>query len=261
VANGNTWTLRLWSHGTLEGSANAKSGLLTVAVPATSDCAFQADVTELPASGQRFPYSGNRATVPGCGPAATIAGHIYLCDATGAPTTTEVPGGTLASTGPQTVGSHGNPLGPMTVGAGTYTMSATSPDTYVFVICGGTATVATTGTTATEPVTVPSGGAGVGTFYVVLAAPTGSLGGGTNPGSPTGVTSSNGPPTSPGTSGPVKVARPSATRVGSSAHLAFTGLDTRPLLLSGVLALAFGTLATGVSRRRRRQRAPAHSRS
>jgi hypothetical protein len=42
-----------------------------------------------------------------------------------------------------------------------------------------------------------------------------------------------------------------ATAVGSSA-LAFTGMDPAPLLLTGLVALALGTLTLAVARLRRR---------
>jgi hypothetical protein len=133
-------------------------------------------------------------------------------------------------------------------------MTAAAPTGYVFVVCGGTSTVDTSGVTASEPVTVPAGGAGYGTFYVVLAAPTGSLGGGGSPGGGT-TSSGNGPPTSPGSSGqpstPVANTRTAPTKV-SSTHLAFTGMNTEPLLLVGLLLLALGALATAGSRLRRR---------
>jgi hypothetical protein len=250
----NTFTLRLWSHGTVEGTASGTSGMLKVPVPVTSDCAFQADVSVLPAGGgPPFFYSGSRATVPGCGPPSTIAGHIFLCSTTGSPTTTEVTGGTLTSTGPQNLPSQANPLTDTTVTSGTYTMAATSPATYVFVPCGSPAIIAASGTDATESVVVPSGGHGVGSFYVVLAAPTGSLGGGSGPGS--GLGNGGGPATNPGGPGTptvISASKPSATNTNSSA-LAFTGLDTGPLLLSGLLLLLLGAGATGLSRARRRQ--------
>ncbi len=249
-----TWTLRLWSHGTLEGSANATSGMLTVAVPATSDCAFQADVSVLPVGGVRFYYSGARATVPGCGPVhQSIAGDIFLCSAAGAQTTTEQTGGTLAATGPQTVASQANPLAPTQVPSGSYTMTATPPSGFELVACGGAATVETSGNTASEPVTVPAGGAGVGAFYVVAQAPAGSLSGGSGP--PGGLGSGSGSPTSPGTSGPgtstaPHKSTPAVVKV-SSPKLAFTGLNVGPLVLIGILALVLGSLATVTSRRRR----------
>ncbi len=246
-----TWTLNLWSHTVLEGSDHATSGVLIVAVPATSDCTFQADVTVVPVDGTRFFYSGKRATVPGCGPPQTIGGHIFLCSASGGPTTSEISGGTLAASGPQTVGAQANPLGPIHVATGNYTMAATSPSGYVFVPCGGSATIGSTGASASELVDVPAGGTGVGSFYVVLA-PTGSLGGG---GSPGGSGPNVGPSTSPGTPGPTssltKQSHP-VTRVRSGS-LAFTGMNPGPLLLSGLLALVLGTLATATSRVRKRR--------
>src|SRR5579859_4782262 len=102
----------------------------------------------------------------------TIAGHIYDCTG-GTATTTEVPGGTLGAGGPQSVATQGNPLTPTQVVAGTYTMSAGSPSGYQLVVCGSTATV-TSPSTATESVNVPSGGAGVGIFYVTKITPLGT---------------------------------------------------------------------------------------
>ena len=100
----------------------------------------------------------------------TIAGHIFDCTG-GTATTTEVPGGTLGATGPQTVPTQSNPLNPTSVAAGTYTMTATSPPGFQLVACNGT-----TGS-STQSVTVPSGGTGVGIFYVskipTAACPTG----------------------------------------------------------------------------------------
>jgi hypothetical protein len=93
----------------------------------------------------------------------TIAGHIYLCN-NGTKTTTEVPGGTLAASGPQTIAARPNPLGPTSVVAGTYTMTETNPSGYVLASACGT-------TSSTQSVNVPSGGAGVGIFYVTKAPP------------------------------------------------------------------------------------------
>ena len=96
----------------------------------------------------------------------TIAGHIYLCT-NGTPTTTEESGGTLAASGPSTLSATPNPLAPTGVNAGGYTMTATAPPGYQLVVCGGSSTPNSSGSSATESVTVPSGGAGVGIFYVV----------------------------------------------------------------------------------------------
>jgi hypothetical protein len=96
----------------------------------------------------------------------TVAGHIYDCTG-GYPTTTEVLGGTLGATGPQTVTNQPDPLNPTAAVPGVYTMSAGAPAGYQFVTCGGTATIgAPPRSTATESVSVPPGGVGVGTFYV-----------------------------------------------------------------------------------------------
>ncbi len=248
-----TWTLKLWSHGNLEGSDSGTSGTLTVAVPTTPDCLFQADVSVAPVGGKSSYYSGVRATVPGCGPPPTIAGDIYLCSGTGAQTTTEITGGMLAVTGPRTLPSQANPLLPTAVSSGSYTMGAGSPSGYVFVVCNGSASVSTTGFTATQTVVVPAGGAGFGAFYVVKAAPVGSLSGGSGPPPPN---SGGGPATSPGTPHPVSTvthhSQPAgATKVGSSS-LAFTGMNTGPLLVVGFLALMLGGLVSLISRARRR---------
>jgi uncharacterized repeat protein (TIGR01451 family) len=101
----------------------------------------------------------------------SIAGHIYLCDRT-QPTATEVPGGTLDSTGPVTLRSSPNPLPSTAVAPGGYVLTATSPPGYVLVTCGGSSTPSSVGSTATEGVNVPAGGSGVGIFYVTNGAPT-----------------------------------------------------------------------------------------
>ena len=105
------------------------------------------------------------------GPHQTIAGHIYLCNNAN-PTTTEQSGGTLAASGPTPVSATPNPLAPTNVGAGGYTMTATAPAGYQLVVCGGSSTPNASGSSATEPVTVPSGGAGLGIFYVVPVSQT-----------------------------------------------------------------------------------------
>jgi uncharacterized repeat protein (TIGR01451 family) len=116
------------------------------------------------------PASPPHASPPAPPTVQTIAGHIYLCDSTH-PTTTEVPGGTLASTGPQTLGSSPNPLVSTKVASGGYTMTATPPPDYLLVVCGGSSTPASAGNAATEGVAVPAGGSGVGIFYVTNSAP------------------------------------------------------------------------------------------
>lgn len=100
----------------------------------------------------------------------SIAAHIYLCTNT-IPSATEVPGGTLATTGPQTLGASPNPLPSTEVAPGGYVVTATPPPGYVLVTCGGTSSPVSGGTTATEAVAVPAGGSGVGIFYVTNSAP------------------------------------------------------------------------------------------
>ncbi len=97
-------------------------------------------------------------------PTGTLSGHIYLCSGA-TPTTTEESGGTLGATGPQSVSATPNPLGPSTVEAGTYTMTATAPMNYQLSACGSTTN------SATQTVAVPQGGAGGGVFYVTPLSP------------------------------------------------------------------------------------------
>jgi uncharacterized repeat protein (TIGR01451 family) len=109
---------------------------------------------------------------PSCGAPVqteTIGGQIYLCSS-GNPTTTSVPGGKLAATGPQDVSAVADPMAPTSVPAGSYSMTATAPPGYTLVACRGSAEPAADGLTATEAVAVPAGGNGEGTFYA--AAPT-----------------------------------------------------------------------------------------
>jgi hypothetical protein len=243
VVNGDSWRLQLWSSGTLDGKDIATSGTLIVPVPATASCQFQADVTVAGPNSQTYwYYSSARATVPGCGPPSTIAGHIYLCAATGAPTTTEIPAGTLAVTGPQTISPQPNPLSPTTVPAGSYTMTAGAPSGYMLVPCGGSAVVGSSGSTASESVVVPPGGSAVGIFYATaVAVPTAPSGVSTAPPAPSTTTSTK-PPS----------AKPAALRQVSASSLAFTGMDMGGVVLVGILLLGLGTVATIVSRRLRR---------
>ncbi|MHB8682485.1 MAG: DUF7507 domain-containing protein [Acidimicrobiales bacterium] len=94
-----------------------------------------------------------------------LSGHIYLC-VNGVPTATEVPGGTLAATGPVNLSAISNPLAPQSVPVGTYTVGATAPATYAFVSCGGAATIGAPPTTASTSVNVPVNGTGTAIFYV-----------------------------------------------------------------------------------------------
>lgn len=163
-------------------------------------------------------------------PVQTIAGHIYLCNDSN-PTTTEESGGSLSATGPQTVSSSPNPLAPTDVNAGGYTMTATAPSGYLLVACGGTSTPSGSGTSATEPVTVPSGGAGVGVFYVTPITPAITSGGGGTAANPDPV-----PPVTPSAVTPTPVT-PSAAAPAAST-LAFTGASlATELKWAGILVL------------------------
>jgi hypothetical protein len=271
VGSTSTWTLRLWTHGTMQGSESGTSGTLTVAVPATADCTFQADVSVVPLGGHSTYYSGSRTTVAGCGPLPTIAGDIYLCTVSGG-TTTEVPGGTLAVAGPKDLPTQPNPLAPTPVPDGTYTMTATTPPGYVLVGCGGSATVAASGATATEVVTAElgdtglgtnaprtvNGAVGVGIFYVTPTT-TGAGGGAGSAGGLIlpGISAQTSPQTGlrslqtvAPSSASSQAAVPATAASGSA--LAFTGMNTEPLLLLGFLALASGGFCIAVSRVRRR---------
>jgi hypothetical protein len=271
VGSTSTWTLRLWTHGTLQGSDSGTSGTLTMAVPATGDCTFQADVSVVPLGGHSTYYSGSRTTVAGCGPLPTIAGDIYLCTVSGG-TTTEVAGGTLAVAGPKDLPTQPNPLAPTPVPDGTYTMTATTPSGYVLVACGGSATVAPSGATATEVVTAElgdtglgmnaprtvNGAVGVGIFYVTpittgAGGGAGSAGGVVLPGisaQTSAQTSVRAHPTAAASSASSQGAVPATAASGSA--LAFTGMNAEPLLLLGFLALASGGFCIAVSRVRRR---------
>jgi uncharacterized repeat protein (TIGR01451 family) len=103
----------------------------------------------------------------------TIAGNIYEC-VNGAVSTTLASATGAALSAPTTPPVSGTNTIPATdVAAGTFTMSATAPTGDVFVACGVATppTIAGGGLSATQPVIVPSGGAGVGNFYVVTDAP------------------------------------------------------------------------------------------
>ena len=172
----------------------------------------------------------------------TIAGHIYLCDAD-AGTTTEVSGGTLAASGPTTVPATANPLAPTSVGAGGYTMTASTPKGYTLVTCGGSSTPDGSGSSATEPVTVPSGGAGVGIFYVVAVVTS------------TAVTS---PPTSAiALSPPAPPATATQTSSPPAPALAFTGAPLSQEWVVGAAAALLGMGLMVMARYRRRK--PRHA--
>jgi hypothetical protein len=69
-----TFTLKLWTlphPSTLVGQTSGTSGTLTLPVPQTSNCRFQADVRFLPAGGIEKFFSGKISIVPGCGQSGT----------------------------------------------------------------------------------------------------------------------------------------------------------------------------------------------
>ena len=175
----------------------------------------------------------------------TIAGHIYLCT-NSAPTTTEQSGGTLAASGPTTVSATPNPLAPTQVNAGGYTMTATPPAGYTLVACTGSSTPDSSGSTATESVTVPSGGAGVGIFYVVATAVV------TNPtATPPSNSGGSGQPTAPGA---LPAATPPATTPPAlvpATPLAFTGAFLTWEWLIGLVTLLLGAGLVVIGRWRR----------
>jgi hypothetical protein len=188
-------------------------------------------------------------------PTQTLAGHIYLCQDSN-PTTTEESGGTVGATGAQTVPTQGNPLTPINVAAGGYTMTATPPPNFTLVACGGSSTPNSDGTSATESVTVPSGGAGVGIFYVTAISTTPVT---TPPTTPTTPTSQ--PTTSPSQTTPTTVATTPVTAAPTTAPstLAFTGAPVGKEWMFGIGALILGSGLILTSRLRVRR--PKHAAS
>jgi hypothetical protein len=187
-------------------------------------------------------------------PTQTIAGHIYLCQ-DGNPTTTEESGGTVGATGPQTVPTQGNPLNPVNVDAGSYTMTATSPPNFTLVTCGGTSTPNGDGTSATEPVSVPSGGAGVGIFYVTAISTTPVTTPTTTPTTPTSQ-----PTTSPSqTVSTTPTTAPATSPATTASSLAFTGAPVGKEWMFGIGALILGSGLILTSRLRLRR--PKHAAS
>ncbi len=97
----------------------------------------------------------------------TIGGQIHLC-LNGNPTTTNVPGGTIGATGPETIKSVPDPMPATDVPAGSYTMTATDPPGHTLVACHGSGVASPSGLSASEAVAVPAGGNGEGIFYAAL---------------------------------------------------------------------------------------------
>ncbi len=148
------------------GTAPFHSVTLTQNLPASASGTVTLALQGTWSDGFTAAESSTASLPTNCGaPVQTLAGHIYLCPGGNSPTITEVTGGTLGASGAQAVSTQGNPLAPTSVLAGTYTMNATPPTGYTLVACsGGVRGV------STESVSVPSGGAGVGVFYVEQTA-------------------------------------------------------------------------------------------
>ncbi len=186
------------------------STTLTQTLPATATGTITMDISSKWTDGFTTTDTYTYSLSENCAaPTQTIAGHIYLCD-DGNPTTIEETGGTLAASGPTSVPATANPLAPTSVSAGGYTMNATNPAGYTLVTCGGSSSPNPSGTSATESVTVPSGGAGVGIFYVMPITQTiaghiylCAAGTGTNSEVSGGTLAASGPTSVPATANPL----------------------------------------------------------
>ena len=189
--------------------------------------------------------TGSTPLPTGCPPppTQTLSGHIYRCAGGTSPTTTEVPGGALAASGPQTVASTPNPLQPTGVAAGSYTLTATAPSGYQLVVCNGSSSVAAGGQSATETVAVPVGGTGNGNFYVTkVPSPAVS---GASGAAPTSVKSA--PPPAPATA-----AAGSQVPGATSVHTGEPWAGSGPLT-AGIAALGACMVGAGVWIWRRRR--------
>jgi hypothetical protein len=61
-----TWTLNLWSHGQLLGTASGTSGSLVVPLTSGQSCGYQADVRKTGRNGASNYFAGARATSSCC---------------------------------------------------------------------------------------------------------------------------------------------------------------------------------------------------
>ena len=160
----------------------SQTATLTQTLPAGTTGVITLDVSSTWSNGASETGSGTfDLSMIGCAaPVQSIAGHIYLCHG-GNPTTDEETGGMLGvdGTGLSTVPPTLNPLAPADVIAGSYSMTASSPPGFQLVACGGSSSPNAAGTSATESVDVPSGGAGVGVFYAAPSSPPASVPAGT----------------------------------------------------------------------------------
>jgi hypothetical protein len=222
-----------------------KTATMTQALPASTTGPATLTVNGVWSDNFSTSNSGSTSLPSGCTPPTqTLAGHIYLCPGGNSQTTTEVPGGTLAATGPQTVAPVPNPLQPTPVAAGQYTTSATPPSGYQLVVCGGSSSVPAGGHSATETVSVPVGGTGNGIFYVTNVPPPAVSGaGGAAP------TAAQTPPPAPATAAAGSAVQ-GATTVNTGEPWAGSGP-----FVAAVAALGAGMLGAGFWLRRRRRTA------
>jgi len=70
--SGAAWSLRLWSHGQLLGSAKGTAGTLSVPVPVSDTCSIQADV-RVTGPGGKFRYVKGTRMRSACCPATVTA--------------------------------------------------------------------------------------------------------------------------------------------------------------------------------------------
>ena len=156
----------------------SETATLTQTLPAGTTGLITLDVSSTWSNGVSETDSGtfDLSTLNCAAPVQSIQGHLYLCN-NGNPTTTEESGGMLAAQGSglSVVAPTLNPLAPVDVSAGTYSMTASSPPGFQLVTCGGPSLPGAAGSTATESVSVPSGGEGVGVFYAAPSSPPGSV--------------------------------------------------------------------------------------
>ncbi len=160
---------------TIAAGQPSSSTTIVQKLPASASGAVTLNFTGTWSDGSTTANSGtySLSANPSCGPVVqqkqTIGGHIYLCN-NGNPTTTDVPGGTIGATGPETVKPVPDPLAATDVPAGSYVVTATDPPGYTLLPCHGTSgsslSAVLGATTQTQTVNVPAGGNGVAIFYV-----------------------------------------------------------------------------------------------
>jgi hypothetical protein len=66
ASTGTTWTMRVWAHGQLIGITRGTSGVLTVPVPASQACTFQADIQTAGLGGRWRRVAANRVRATCC---------------------------------------------------------------------------------------------------------------------------------------------------------------------------------------------------